>query len=294
MDMVKCPNCGTMNESSNQLCQSCGRTLANAVPFQSENTVMANRTKVVSEPPPPPIVSIQAPPPTPYVAAQVPPPPPVFPAAAQPPTYTPPAQFGGTSIDKLGIRSDGWSDVVEESAGLESEVKEAFLDELKSVNLENVKTAESFLSNGKEVRKYQIIYNGNGTTVAVRIAPFGRDLVVSWDLYTRRTINWLTIGILGGIIFLFALLNGFTFEIFSGGFFRGLFNLLRYCIDLLFVPTLVVMLLGKLIKDEWLGFFLNDLDAFAADDAVALSTVVDNMLSRAVEKVRTNSQKTKK
>jgi hypothetical protein len=280
MATIVCASCGTVNDAKNLFCQACGKSLNAAAPAASDKTVVASR-KAVETPPAPVAAPVAPPPPTP--AAPVMPPP--------PPAYVPPAPMG-TPISSLGLRSDGWSDVLEDAAGLEETVKEAFVKEVKAAGLPALAVGESLLTNGKATRKYLVLYNGNGANVVVRFAAYGKDLLTSWDLYTKRKFNWLTIGLLGGIVFLLTLI----YQVLGhwGLFYNGLFAFLQVFLSLLLVPTLALMLVGKLIKDDWLGLFVDDLDEFAADDAIALTSLVDSALSRAVESAQAEKPKGKK
>ncbi len=280
MATIVCASCGTVNDANNQFCQACGKSLKAAAPAASDKTVVASRK--AATPPPAPAAAPVAPPP-PMPAAPVMPPP--------PPAYVPPAPLG-TPITSLGLRSDGWSDVLENAASLEAAVKEAFVNEVKASELPGLAVGESILTNGKSSRKYLVLYNGNGANVVVRFAAYGRDLLTSWDLYTKRKFNWLTIGLLGGVVFLLTLI----YQILGhwGLFYNGLFAFIQVFFSLLFVPTLAVMLVGKLIKDDWLGLFVEDLDEFAADDAIALTSLVDSALSKAVESAQAEKPKGKK
>ncbi len=279
MATVVCANCGIENDASNKICQSCGKPLK-AAASSSDKTVMASRTKAAPPPMPEPAAP---PPPMPASAPAVPPP---------PPAYKPTVPLSGTPIHSLGIRSDGWSDVIEGAAEQEEAVQKSFAEELKAVEIPGLVIGDSMLSNGLTTRKYQVVYNGNGANVLVRIAPYGKNLLAGWDLYTKRSINWLTIGLLGGIVLLFALV--YHLIGFWGAFFGGLFGFLEQFVSLLFVPTLLVMLFGKIVKDDWLGLFVKDLDEFAADDAVALTSAVDSALSKAIDSAKAEKPKEKK
>lgn len=280
MATIVCASCGTVNDSVNLFCQTCGKSLKSAAPAASDQTVVANRPH--SAPTPAQSSVPVAPPPIP---------PAVPPSRPPAPAYAPVAPLG-TPISRLGLRSDGWSDVLEDAAGLEESVKTAFLNEIKAAELPGLGVGESTLTNGKTSRKYWVVYNGSGANVLVRFAPYGKNLLTSWDLYTKRKFNWLTLGILGGVVFLLTLL----YQILGhwGSFYGGFFAFLQGFFSMIFVPTLGVMLAGKLFKDDWLGFFMDDLNEFAADDAITLTSLVDSALSKAVEAAQAEKPKGKK
>jgi uncharacterized membrane protein len=203
----------------------------------------------------------------------------------------------GTPLKQLGVRSDGWSDIIENDAELVDRVKQAFLDEINAQGLPGVRVTDvNLTSDSMETRPYQMVSDNRGTTIAVRIAPFGKNLFVGWDLYTRREINWLTVGLLAGIVLVLAVLDVILTSLNYGplGFFHNFFTTLGAFISWLLVPGLVILLLGKILKDDWLAFYVKNMDEFAVDDAVSLSTIVDNLLTRAVEKSQSAPAKLKK
>lgn len=173
--------------------------------------------------------------------------------------------------------------MIDDQAGAADAIGAAFLKEIEDAKIEGVHAAASDLTSGNSgVRKYQVVTNGRGATAIVRFSPAGKDLYFNWDLFVQRTINWLTIGITGGVVFLLALIMA----IYAGrsGFFYGLFNFFANFLNLLLVPGLGLLLAGKLFKDDIWGFYLNNPDDFAMDDANALGIQVDNAATRAIEK----------
>jgi hypothetical protein len=193
--------------------------------------------------------------------------------------------YMGTPIKQLGTYTDGWSDVIEDGAPLADKVKAAFVEQMNAEKIPGMRITEANISNDQmENRQYQLVSGPLGMTVAVRIAPYGKNLSMSWDLFTKREANWLTIGLLGGIVFLLAVLDTVTYSLsFYDNIFYAIFNFLGTFINWLLVPTLVLVLLGRIIKDDWVGLFVKDPNPFAVDDAVSLTTIVDNALTEAVE-----------
>jgi hypothetical protein len=246
-------------------------------PAAVEKTVRAPRktiaaTEVAATPP---ALKTATPPP-------VTPPPPI-------PAY-PPAVYG-TPIRRLGSRIDSWSEVIDNSAAAADAIAGAFLKEIEDLKVDGVRAATSDLTSGSSgLRKYQVVTNGRGATVAVRFAPMGKDLYFNWDLYVHRPINWLLIGIAGGISFLLALFTA----IYAGSFIFGLVSFFTTFFNLLLVPGLGLLLFGKLLKDDIWGFYLNTPDDFALDDANALSILVDDAATRAIEKSMDESGRTQK
>jgi hypothetical protein len=192
--------------------------------------------------------------------------------------------YMGTPIKELGMHVDGWSDVIEDGAELAPKVKKSFNEIMNNHKIPGLRITEVSLTNGEmENRPYLLMTSAPGATIAVRIAPFGKNLVVSWDMYTKRQPNWLTIGLLGGIVFALSLTNVLTTGYYYGEFFAGLFGFISTFLTWLVWPSIILLLLGKVFKDDWLGLFVKDLNPFAADDVDSLSTIIDNALTDAVE-----------
>ena len=288
MGTIICANCHTENPDSNIFCQGCGQSLKRSYAPASDQTVAAPRG-VPAEPPIPPVPPVVAPPPATAVPAPIKTSatPPVKPAAAVPPPPPPAPRVvvQATPISKLGVYTDGWSDVIEGGAPLADKVKREFVNNLKAAEIPGLHVAESMLmdKNG-EIRPSEVINFGRDMTIIARTGAFGKHLTVSWDLYTKQTINWLTVGILGGAVFVLAFLTHILGGIFYNGFFYGLFNWLGTFINWLLVPGLALMLVGKITHGDWLALYKKDQGEFAEDDAMALTNIVDIALSDAIEK----------
>ena len=288
MATLICSKCGTENPPDNLFCQNCGTTLKGVQPEGGDRTVMASRPKPPEIPPVEAVVETPPPAPeVPVVESAVPPStlPPVVPVVPPPPPTPRAPQVFGTPIHKLGARMDDWSEIVEEAGEQADEVAEAFVEEIKAAEIPGVNVTPATLTSGaSEARKYYLVHNGKGATAAVRFAAAGKDLYYSWDLFTRRSINWLVIGITLGVVFLISLIPTILTWI-SGSFFYGLYSLFSSFLGLLLVPGLGLLLAGKLFKDDIWGFYLSDLDDFALDEANLLGSVVDDCVSKAIEKV---------
>ncbi len=283
MANIICPKCSTANPAENLFCQSCGASLKGVKPAAGDKTVRAQRkpsaVAAPAAPVTPPAIKTSTPPPI----ASAPPalktttPPPVAPPPPVP-AYAPAVY--GTPIRRLGSRIDSWSEVIDNSAAAADAIAGEFLQEIEGLKVEGIRAATSDLTSGSSgLRKYQVVTNGRGATVAVRFAPMGKDLYFNWDLYVHRPVNWLVIGIAGGIAFLLALFMAID----AGTFLYGLLTFFTTFFNLLLVPGLGLLLFGKLLKDDIWGFYLNSPDDFALDDANALSILVDDAATRAIE-----------
>lgn len=192
---------------------------------------------------------------------------------------------GVLPLDSLGVHRDGWSDVYEDAAPLAEKVRNEFLNLMKANDIEGLRVLETNLvSERKEARKCLLIDQGKGTALSVSVTPFGKGLAVSRDLYIKRSINWLVVGILAGTVVLLALIEALVDGAFSSSFLRGLFSLITTILAWALTPALAVMLAGKLLRDDWLTFFVRSPDEFAIQDAESLTTIVDDALTQAVER----------
>lgn len=166
------------------------------------------------------------------------------------------------SRGKIGDYQAGWRALIEGMADKADEVAAKFLTLVEEHDVPNIKHAtvrltEKIAGELLQSRDYYVIEkkypNGAKSTLAVRIAPFGKDLYVEWLHYELGVINLpliLGVGCLGTIV---------TFG-------AGL---------LLFIP----LYLWALAK----GYLRRDLTHFEKQDSWALRAVVDTCLRQAID-----------
>ncbi len=261
MDSIICPNCKSVNTGESLFCQVCGTELPRTIEVPAETAQ--------GSPVPPPVSG-------PGAAAPVPPP-----LTSVPPVPAAP-QFLVSPISKFGVWIDGWSDVIEGADGHAAEIKEGFLKEMKNAGIEGLRASDMPLSSGNQVpRNFHVIQDKSGATATVRIAPFGKNLLVSWDLYVKRIPNWITIGVLGGVILIFAILASINSFLFNSGV-GGILNFFNVLLTWPLVPIIGILIAGKIWKDDPWGYFVKDLDDFALEDAESLAMVVDSALSNTI------------
>ena len=274
--MIICTNCKTENPAGNLFCQSCGTRLAS-----SNVPPVAGYTQ-------PPQYTQPAQYGQPYPPQGAYPPP-----AGYPPQYgTPqPNYFAPPAITRLGVRVDGYTDVAGGAAEKAIDVEEVFINNLKEHAIPGVAIHKAEFSVGGMTGKrriFQLVQHANGSTVAVNFNILGKDLVVSWDLFVKRTPNWLFLGIMAAIILLLPIpmaifrIPGLSTILPSSSFFLfGLYML--GLILLLMVVPFVFQLIGKLLHGSSWHFFVHQPDAFAVDDTLALSAIVHTTLLKSLK-----------
>ncbi len=204
-NVVFCPQCGASNPSVAKFCGKCGYS------FQSRDAGAQIAPAPDSLIQPPPLFGSSEPgfPPMPG-ATPVAPPTPSWPQPGQAPVPPVPQNRPGLGAvsafdvraDKLGQNLDGWDDTIENAGDKADEIRKAFARELTDRSIPNVKIEATVLSTGGVAgkrRPYYLLRDYAGATLAVYISPFGRDLYVAWDLFTRRTIKWRNIAIMAGL-----------------------------------------------------------------------------------------------
>jgi len=262
--LMICPNCRTENPAENQFCFSCGARFGS------------------SQPTPPPA-------PQPQTIYQTPPTPWADPSPAQPIQYQPSqaSHLGTYPIDKLGFRLDGWASLIADAADKSEAVQSAFSAELQRRQMPHVSHPRTDLTPGGLMGKrrlYQLSQSYTGATMAAYIGAFGCDLFVVWDLYRRLIIKWRNIAIMAGAAAILAIFpaynssfggNDFSFSIWFATFlgWSGLIGI-------------GALILGAVLRGSRKVFFIEEIDAFAADDITAMMLAVHQSLQCAIVEAR--------
>ena len=261
-----CPNCHSVNPISNTFCQVCGTYIASTLPPGNITSGAA-----VNLPPVPPSAPLAPIPPV----LPTPPATPFPPVAMQPPA---------PSIDVLGIKVDEFSDVMCNDAPRAEELTEVFVNALTDRNIPNLKITEGdFTTEGKR-RHYHIVSGPAKTTFLASIFPYGTDLILGWEMYIKRSLKWLPLSILGGSAVVLALISFLTSGFFFSTFWTFLFIFL-------FFAGLAGLLIGKVLKDDWMYLFVEDIDEIAWVEASALQLVVHEALLETMETIEINPTK---
>lgn len=168
------------------------------------------------------------------------------------------------SRGQIGDYQAGWRALIEGMADKEDEVAAKFLELTKEHDFPDIRHATAKLTEkviGEQIqsRDYYVIEkpypNGGKSTLAVRAAPYGKDLYVEWLQYELGIINWPLI-IIAGVVGTAATCG------------IGL---------LLFVPGFAWAVLA--------GYLRRDLTHFEKQDSWALRAGVDTCLKQAIDRV---------
>lgn len=211
----------------------------------------------------------------------MPPIPPAPPATPIPPVAVlPPVP----PIESLGIKVDEFSDIMCDDAPRSRELTKAFIKALTDRNIPNLKIAEGeFTTEGKR-RNYHVITGPAKTTFLASIFPYGKDLILGWEMYIKRTLKWVPLAILGGSAVVLALISFLTSGFFFSTFWTFLFIFL-------FFAALAGLLLGKVLKDDWMYLFVEDIDEISWVEASALQLAVHEALLETMETLEVDPPK---
>jgi hypothetical protein len=190
-------------------------------------------------------------------------------------------------VERLGVRADGWMDLVAGEASKAAEIEKAFVEELKAREIPTVNVDRMEFNVGFNKKAYQVVHHPAGA-VAVNLEAAGKDLVCSWALYVPQTPNWMMLGILAGIAFGVSFLSSFQS---LGGFGFGNFFLqwIFGTFGWLWQVAALALLAGQVWKGSWLYFFVVNPPDSNKEALAALVLAVHQCLLTAVEKSGINS-----
>ena len=223
-------------------------------------------------------------------------------------------------INKLGLRIDGWADLVEGAGGKASEGLQAIAKTMEQRGMPTVaikpdNATPNTLSGQR--RPYVLVEMPNGASVTVYLGKYGSDLYASWDLYIRPKLEIRTIIIILAIALLAILpgticglvsslsllgqagnllnplsaygggstnLGGAYFAGILGNLCLGSFGFLSMAIFIAFLVAVV----GYFAKGNALAFFIKELTAFDASDIGAMSLAVHKSVVLALDSIGIN------
>lgn len=190
------------------------------------------------------------------------------------------AYYGTVKIDNLGQRLDGWADLLDGAGDKAAAVENAFVQELSARQLPQLGLTRADLTPGGlagKQRGYLLAQAPAGATLAVYIAQYGKDLYLTWDLFLRTVIQWRNILIMLAIAAVLALIP----ELDDFSLFGWIVGFLGACIPV----GLVALILGKVLRNSALAFFIQEIDMFVADDITAAMFAAHHSLLLAVDEV---------
>ncbi len=109
------------------------------------------------------------------------------------------------SISRLGVRIDGWADILEDAASKAQEAQQALEHILRDKQMPDISINPTSISTsifGGKQRAYLVAEMPKGVSVTIYIGQFGKDLYATWDMYARPIFNTRTILFILGISFL--------------------------------------------------------------------------------------------
>jgi hypothetical protein len=222
-------------------------------------------------------------------------------------------------LSRLGLRIDGWADLVEGAGGKATVALQAVTDTMKrrgmpAVEIKPDNAAPNAISSKR--RPYVLVEMPNGASVTAYLGQYGSDLYASWDLYIRPKLETRTVIIILVLSLLSVIpgslcgsVSSFSFlgqlgkllnpqSIFGGGggganltgyYFAVIFSLLclsgvGFLASVIFLAFLVAVA-GYVVKGNWLAFFIKELTPFDADDIGAMGLAVHKSVVLALDSV---------
>lgn len=251
-----CPNCGADNAEDNTFCQRCGSRLRDEVSAASP--------------------AEHAPPGTRSTPKETP---------RRSTASTATDRAGRKRIDRLGNRIDGWAELVDDKADQVEAMYQFLRQRLAERDMPLVSHDDKMLTPGGlagEKRHYHLVTHQVGASVAVRVAEFGSDLYVAWDLFVRLVWNWGTFATIAGV----AGLIGYAWEMQSS---YSLFeSWLVKTIALIVTITPMVGLAGLALKGNFWAPFREQYNHFSADDVTAMTLAVHDSLLEGLDHIGVN------
>lgn len=286
---MRCSNCGTENAATNRFCQVCGTALVAQVPESAPEPSQASMDwrymesdaaakAIESTPGPSRVLDAPSPKrsvPSPANTANV-------------------SQLGRTRIDRLGLRLDGWADLID-GAGSQADDLLQFVHRRLSVReMPQVSLDDRALTVGGmagERRRYHLVGHQVGATLALYIASFGHDLYVTWDLFVRRVWNkslLIAIVIFAGITNIFWGIGGLIGGIESEKFWVFLSGLFGWVIGTAFSAIGICILVGVaglILKRSFWAFLTYEYNHFRADDIAAMMFAVHHSILEGLDSI---------
>lgn len=276
MSEVKtCPQCNNSNPSSNKFCQYCGNNLAE-VP--SETALEPQQIPQPQEYPGTPLPSY----PPPDKTSPVQQPGGQWQSSAS--GYQQ-AVLGLLSLDKFGIRKDNWVDLISGLGDRANAVLTGLGEELDELKKNGVTYEITDIATDKKMtnrRKCGLVKSYTGATMTVLADQYGNDLRVAWNLYQKPKINFINVGIMGGIaafLGFFPAILTFVLEDFLAGLLIWITSALIWIIPI----SLLAILGGRILSGSFFALFFIEDDDFIKNDISTMKIAVHKALLRTIK-----------
>lgn len=304
---IICPHCQTPNPARNLYCQSCGKPLIQAAPFPPQAPAPAEASpnptplQPPTDPTPPapgPMAPPQGFPPQPgyppqgpqgypqpglppqqpqgYPPQGVPPQPAYYPPP--PPAPKPPA---APTLEQLGVRIDGWADLIPGAGDQAEAVQKGFVEGFTAREIPDARLEQTGFSSAGIMKPYWVVRKLAESSV-VQIEPKGKDLWVSWSQYARRPLDMQKLGILVGAAFAVSFFE--HLGVVAGNFGYFLLGWIFGTLNWLLPVTIIALVAGYIWKGSFWYFFMPEPDEMAKDERTALMLAVHQSLLGAVQK----------
>jgi hypothetical protein len=173
----------------------------------------------------------------------------------------------------MGGRIDGWADLIDNAGDRADALFQFVHQRLGQREMPQVAHYDQMLTTGGlmgEQRRYHLVSHQVGSTVAVYIGAFGKDLYVAWDLFVSQVWKWKTFAIIAGV----AAVIAFIGQLDDFEFFGWLLSTIGSAISI----SILVGLAGLVLKRSFWAFFKEEYSHFRADDVTAMGLAIHHSL----------------
>jgi hypothetical protein len=193
------------------------------------------------------------------------------------------------NLAALGVRLDGWADVVEGACDKAGEVRTALDRVVRAKELPDLRVGQSHMSptlQSSRQRPYLMVEMDNGASLAVYIGALGRDLYVAWDAFLRPVFNMQMIYILLGGAAGLSFLGAINDRPGTSAIFGWVFGFIAWTL----AGAFVLAIAGRVMRGSFLAFFFKQLDVFDADDIAGVMMAVHKAVLHALDAVGIQAQ----
>jgi hypothetical protein len=185
-------------------------------------------------------------------------------------------------LERLGVRLDGWADLVDGAGDKAAEVRARLRQHLEARRIESVETYNALAPAGDqhgELRPCLLAETASGASVVVLVGESGQDLYVAWEAFVQPAPNAATFILLAGAA---SVLGFFSSLLFDFGP-RSVMDLLLWIIIWLVLGAVFVAGAGKLQRDSVMAFFSKPLEGIDAHDTTAVLLAVHKSVLKVLE-----------